>query len=425
MAKNNIITVTCFGIEIGRIGLDENQQKTYFQYNADFLNNDVFLNIFPNHSIVKKTSQTQVYNKFNNDTFKGLPPFIADSLPDVFGNIIFKTWLEANNKNLNQITVLEQLAYVSNRGMGALAYHPSKEISSNTAINLNEITSLVKEVLNSKNDLKANALNAEALLNVFKIGSSAGGARPKILISENKTTGEIIPGDIEYAKDFNHYLVKLSIDEEENFNKELVEYAYYKHASFLGIEMMPSHMIEDKHFCTTRFDRQNGEKKHILTVSGLTGWDFKDPVQSSYENIFDLGLYLKVPYQDIEQLYKRMVFNVIFCNADDHLKNHSFIFNKNNNAWNLAPAYDITYPFNPLFNYKRKTRALSINNKRTDLSMKDLLHIAEKYTIKQAQNIIANTLNSIGIWVNTATEIGVPSKIMERIKKDFVVFDTK
>jgi len=418
MAKNNIISVYCFGKEIGRLGFDENQVKSFFQYNPDFFKND-FLNLFPNTSLVKKTNNTQVFSSYNNETFKGLPPFIADSLPDVFGNIVFKTWLEANNKNFKQISVLEQLAYVSNRGMGALEYQPSIEIASNNSINLDEITSLLKEVLDTKKEVKASALNSDALLNIFKIGTSAGGVRPKILIAENKQTGQIIPGDIEFSNDYHHYLVKLSLEEELGYNKEMVEYAYYLHAKFLGIEMMPSHLIDNKHFCTTRYDRQEGGKKHVLTASGLTGWDFKEASVSSYENLFDLALYLKVPQKDIEQLYKRMVFNLVFCNADDHLKNHSFIFNEHKNIWNIAPAYDITYPFNPLFNYKRMSRALSINNKRIDISLKDILLIAEKYTVKNPKSIISNTLDSISVWEKTSIELGISTIVIDSIKKEF------
>lgn len=151
------------------------------------------------------------------------------------------------------------------------------------------------------------------------MGTSAGGARPKLLISENNETGEIIPGDIGYSNAYKHYLVKLSLND-ESYNKEVIEYAYYKMAIATGIEMMPSKLINDKHFTTLRYDRQNGTKQHVLTASGLTGWDFQKPENSSYENLFKLTLDLKVPYNEIQELFKRMVFNLVFANIDDHLK---------------------------------------------------------------------------------------------------------
>jgi len=273
---------------------------------------------------------------------------IADSLPDVFGNIIFKKWMESGSKEFNQISVIEQLAYVADRGMGALEYRPSKELPQSSSIDLTEIITVLKEVLQAKDEQHESRLNHEALLNIFKIGSSAGGARPKILISEHKTSGEIIPGDLNHSSEYNHYLIKLHLDDELGYSREVVEYCYYLTANHLGITMMPSKLIEQKHFATLRFDRQNGQKKHILTATGLTGWDYQSPKDSSYENLFELALFLKVPHRDIEELFKRMVFNVVFFNSDDHLKNHSFIYDEEQDKWNISPAYDITYSLNPL-----------------------------------------------------------------------------
>ena len=147
--------------------------------------------------------------------------------------------------------------------------------------------------------------------------------RPKILVSENKANGELIPGDLIISEDYNHYLIKLAVDENQAYSKEKVEYVYYQLATQIGIEMMPSKLIADKHFATLRFDRQHGKKQHILTASGMTGWDFQKPDNSSYDNLFKLALDLKLPHKDIQQLFKRMVFNLVFANIDDHLKNFS------------------------------------------------------------------------------------------------------
>lgn len=418
MSKNNIINLFCFGQEIGRLGFDENQNKSFFQYSPEFLKDTNFLNLFPETGIIKRINQTQVFSTFNNETFRGLPPMIADSLPDIFGNIIFKKWLESTNKNFNQISVLEQLAYVADRGMGALEYKPSKEIPISTTIDLTEIIEVLKEVLSTKENVTASQIQSDALLTIFKIGTSAGGARPKILISENISTGEIISGDINYSSAFNHYLIKLSIDD-IGYSREVVEYCYYLTAIHIGITMMPSKLIDQKHFATQRFDRQNGVKKHILTASGLTGWDFKDPENSTYENLFDLALFLKIPHKEIEELFRRMVFNVIFFNTDDHLKNHTFIYNEVQDNWNLSPAYDLTYSLNPLLKFSKISRALSINNKRIDININDILKLAEEYTIKNARNIIIETQDAINFWITKSTELGLPTKIVDSIKKDF------
>jgi len=421
MATNDIISLYCFDEEIGKIGFDEDRNTSTFQYHPDHLKSGKYSNLFP--FIFKKTPAAQLFNKYNNESFRGLPPMIADSLPDVFGNIIFKAWLEANHKDFEKISVIEQLAYVANRGMGALEYRPGKKIKKNVSINLDEITEVLSQVLEQKHHTSGAQLDSAALLNVFKIGTSAGGARPKILISQHKETGKIIPGDLEYSAEYNHYLVKLSLpDQEHPYSRETVEYCYYLTAIELGIEMMPSRLIEGKHFATMRFDRQNGKKKHILTASGMTGWDFKDPEVSSYENLFELALNLKVAPRQIDELFKRMIFNVIFFNVDDHLKNHSFIYEEQDNEWRLSPAYDLTYALNPLIRILKASRAMSINGKRKEINLEDLLTIADKFTIKKAKQIIESVQNAIPRWLEHALALGIPEKIISEMQKDFITF---
>ena len=342
---------------------------------------------------------------------------IADSLPDMFGNLIFKTWLESNG--FEKITALEQLAYLANRGMGALEYEPIAHIPRNTSINLDEIITVLKKVMRQKSNTISDGMDTGALINIFKIGSSAGGAQPKILISENKKSGKIIPGDVEYSNQYHHYLVKLHLDDEHRYNKCLIEYSYFLTAQCLDIEMMCSKLIDNKHFATLRYDRQNGGKQHTLTASGLTGWDFRNPQISSYENLFNLANYLKVPHHDIHELFKRMVFNVVFANADDHLKNHAFIYNEISNEWQLAPAYDMTYSLNPILNYKKSSRALSINNKRVDINREDLLKIAKENTIKNPKSIIDKTVQAIAYWQQQAQIAGISDKIISNMKRDF------
>lgn len=214
--------------------------------------------------------------------------------------------------------------------------------------------------------------------------------------------------------------MKLSLDE-GNYNKEAVEYAYYKMATAAGITMMPSKLIIEKHFTTVRYDRQNGTKQHVLTASGLTGWDFQQPDNSSYENLFKLALDLKEPYNEIQELYKRMVFNLVFANIDDHLKNHSFIYEKNSDKWNLAPAYDITYPLNVDLNYHKVSRALSINNKRDKIKLKDLLALAEEYSIKNPKGIIEKVQKQISEWPRISEELNIPAYVVEKISRDFKI----
>ena len=415
MPRDKIIDVVAFGQEIGKLGYDIDQGKSFFQYNPEFLESGKYSKLFP--FIFKRTKPAQVFTEYQQDTFQGLPPVIADSLPDTFGNIIFQEWLTA--RGIQKVTPLQQLAYVADRGMGALEYRPVKELPNSSSVNIDEIITILEKVLKIKEDTSGAALDELSLLNVFRIGTSAGGARPKILISEHKKTGKIIAGDREVSEDYNHYLVKLHIDDSDGYNKEKVEYAYYLLAQEADIEMMHSKLIENKHFATLRYDRQQGEKQHVLTVTGLTGWDFKSqPENSSYENIFKVALALEVPHKDLKQLFKRMVFNLVFRNVDDHLKNHSFIYNKESNSWNLGPAYDLTYALNPQFTFKTTSRALSINGKRTSLTIKDVLTIAEEFSIKNPKGIIEEVQVLIPRWLALATELEIPENIINAIQKE-------
>lgn len=417
MAKNNIIELHGFGREIGRVGYDENRKASFFQFNPAFLKEDNFSNMFP--MVLRRMEQVQVFYKYNNSSFKGLPPPVADSLPDMFGNLIFKTWLENTNKNFEQISVLEQLCYVGRRGMGALEFLPAKKIPAGSTIDLEEIVEIIRLVLENKTNAKGKSLDTESLLNIFKIGSSAGGARPKILVSRNKKTGDIIPGDLEQSAEFDHYLIKLGLEAKEGYSREIIEYIYFLLCSEAGINMMPSELVDQKHFATLRFDRINGQKKHVLTACGISGMNFEDPIVSSYENLFELAEHLKLTPIEIEQLFRRMVFNVVFCNHDDHLKNHAFIYNEIENKWNLSPAYDITFSLNPLVNFTRTSRALSINGKRTDITQVDMKTVAEKFTIRKAGSIIDEIQQLTGRWTSLASEYNIPKKIASEIQKKF------
>jgi len=418
MATNDIINVKLFGHEIGRIGLNENEKRSSFQYNPEFLRSNELLNIFPKTGIIKRIPHVQLFSQFDNETFKGIPPQFADSLPDMFGSIIFKAWLDT--KDQNNISVIEQLAYVANRGMGAIEYSPSKKLPLNATINLTEIIDVLKDVLGLKKSRYQKDLSSQALINIFKIGTSAGGARPKILISESKKDGKVIPGDIEFSDKYNHYLVKLALDEEDNYHREIIEYCYYLTLHKVGIRMMDSKLIDDKHFATLRYDRQNGEKQHILTASGMTGWDFKSPNESSYENLFKLCSFLKVSHAQIEELFKRMVFNLIYGNTDDHLKNHSFIYDRESDDWQLSPSYDVTYAMNPLIDFKKSSRALSVNGKRNKIDRSDILKIAEDFTIKNPEGIIKEIQSQKSDLLKLFKRYGVPKKISDSIAKRLV-----
>lgn len=414
MAKNDVINVRIFEQEVGKIGLDLDRGRTSFQFHPDFLSKGKYVGIFPPTRIIRSVSQVQVFDQYNTETFKSLPPPFADSLPDVFGNMIFKAWLESSGRD--HITVIEQLAYVSNRGMGAFEYYPSQKLKTQADINLDDIVEVLKQVMDTKKSIRSTQLNTEGLFNIFKVGTSAGGARPKILISKNKKTGQIISGDLAYKEDYDHLLVKLAV--KDLYPREVIEYCYYLSATQAGITMMDSNLIDGKHFATKRYDRIDGEKKHVLTTSGITGWDFKSPENSSYENLFKLCSFLKVPHGQSDELFRRMIFNLVFANTDDHLKNHSFSYDREEQRWFLSPAYDITYALNPLTDYKYTSRALSVNSKRNAITVDDVIQIAQDYTIKNPKGIIKEVQAAIPTLQRNLKEHDVSDRVVRSMMKN-------
>ncbi len=415
MNNNESIKVKLFGEEVGIIAYNADKAKTYFQFHPQFLESG--LNAFP--FVLKKTPVTQVFSIYNTPTFKGLPPMFADSLPDAFGNLILNKWLDSREGGQARLSPIEQLAYLSNRAMGALEYEPHKVIPEYGEIGLTNIQNILTKVLQSKENTAQTSLDEAGLFGILKIGTSAGGARPKIIVAEDKQTGVLLPGDTLTSEKYNHLIVKMYLpDIDKDFNPSKLEYAYYLMAIDSGLDMMPSKLIENQHFATLRYDRVNGEKIHTLTATGLTGWDFKSSDNSSYENLFQLALALKVPHQSIEQIFTRMVFNVVNANIDDHLKNHSFQFNPKSNSWKTTPSYDLVYPINPFAKYTRLERAMSINGKRNNITFDDIMAIAKKQGVRKPLKIIS-TINKVSQnWTTYAEKAQIDEPTLLAIAKD-------
>ncbi|GAB1856334.1 type II toxin-antitoxin system HipA family toxin [Flavobacteriaceae bacterium MHTCC 0001] len=414
------IEVCIFDIKVGVLAFDKEKSISYFQYYPNFLEPESYLNIFPIG--IKKTPMVQKFKTYNT-VFNGLPPQIADSLPDDFGNRIFNEWLKLKKVDIKAISPVYQLAYLSKRGMGALEYIPGLELrkKENQTIDFDKITGVLNIIMDSKRDYNEIQLDDLSLLNIYHLGTSMGGARPKVVVSEHRITNQIIPGDVTFSNEYNHYLVKLNLGK-DSYNKELVEYAYYKMATCVGLDMMPCKMIDGKHFATLRYDRINGEKVHVLTASGISGYSFRDPEMSSYENLFKIANKIKIPPADMDALFRRMVFNFTFKNVDDHLKNHSFIFDRKTNKWRLSKSYDINYPLDALNKYLNSPHALSLNKKRVNINITDLMLMADLYGIKNPNKIIKEVNKGICLWDEIAEALHIPTRVKDAIKKDFTNF---
>jgi serine/threonine-protein kinase HipA len=365
-----------------------------------------------------------------NITFKGLPGLLADVLPDKYGSQLINAWLAQNGRPENSLNPVELLCFIGNRGMGALEFEPIQFKSNQTAftIEMDNLVHITQEVLNNRQEFETNLNEDEqkALLDILKIGTSAGGARPKAIIAYNEKTGVIKSGQSKAPKGFNHWLIKLDGVSDSQFGASTgygrVEMAYYLMAKACGIEMMECRLLEENgraHFMTQRFDREDGDiKHHIQTFCAMQHFDFNNVTSYSYEQLFQTMRLLRLPYPQAEQLFRRMVFNVMARNCDDHTKNFAFRLRRTSD-WELAPAYDICHAYRPGSEWVSQ-HALSINGKRNNITKDDLLTIASSMNIKKAVAIIQQISAVIDNWSDFAAQTDVARPLKEAIQSTLV-----
>jgi serine/threonine-protein kinase HipA len=383
--------------------------KVYFQYSPEFLNTNIAL------SPLLMPLENKIFNfderTYNPQTFKGLPPMIADSLPDDFGNKMLLQWLISKNISQNVLNPLEKLCYVGKRGMGALEYEPSLEReTSESEVDIADLLEIANAVYFRKENETA-PLNDyhSSLSTLLRIGSSVGGARAKALIAINEDTQEIKAGDILQEGNFKYCLIKFDGlkdgKEIEPNGFGILEYIYHKMAVDSKITMTCCKLFTENgrsHFLTERFDRKNGKKIHIQTLCALAGIDFRQPNLIGYEDIFRILNYLNMDYAEKEQIFRRMVFNVLSFNHDDHTKNFSFMYD---GSWKLTPAYDLTFTYNP-HSFWLKNHNMNINGKNNCITKDDILTVGEKFGIKKSEMIFLEIKEKISLFLDYAAQYG-------------------
>jgi len=365
-----------------------------------------------------------------SDTFRGLPGLLADVLPDRYGNELINLWLAQQGRPLNSMNPVELLCFIGTRGMGALEFEPTtlNETKRTFSIEIDSLVEIAKKLLSEKESFVTNlkADDEKAILEILRIGTSAGGARPKAVIAYNERTGEVRSGQTNVPKNFEHYLIKLDGVSDIQLGQSLgygrVEMAYYNMAKACGIEMMPSLLLEESgraHFMTKRFDREGeSTRHHIQTFCAMKHFDFNQVTSYSYEQLFQTMRELKLDYQAAEQMFRRMVFNVAARNCDDHTKNFAFRL-KQNSKWELAPAYDICHAYKPEHKWVSQ-HALSINGKRKDVTKEDLLVIGSSIKNKKAEAIIDEIGDVVSNWKKFADEVKVAPKLRDVIDATLV-----
>ncbi|MAZ36551.1 MAG: toxin HipA [Crocinitomicaceae bacterium] len=422
--------VKIWGKTVGAILWDEQQQLAVFEYENSFLDLgwDLSPIMLPINTSRRVFSFPELRRQRNNefDTFRGLPGLIADALPDKYGNQLINTWLAQQGRKADSVNPVELLCFLGSRSMGALEFEPANlaRKQSSFTLEMDSLVDIARKMLSQKEGFVSNidASEASAIKELISIGTSAGGARPKAVIAYNKETGEVRSGQAKVSKGFEHWLLKLDgvsdvqLGDTEGYGR--VEMAYYYMALDCGIEMMPSKLLEENgrvHFMTKRFDRGEGNvKHHTQTWCALKHVDFNEVASYSYEQLFQTMRELRLDYQAAEQMFKRMVFNVLARNCDDHTKNFSFLLKKEG-KWELAPAYDICYAYRPGSIWVSQ-HALSINGKREDITLEDFIAVGKSMNIKRAKGIIAEVQETINNWDYFSKKAKVDSEKSTLIK---------
>ncbi|MCR9154088.1 MAG: type II toxin-antitoxin system HipA family toxin [Bacteroidetes bacterium] len=417
-----------WGKRVGAVTWNENDGTASFEYDPDFI--ETGLDLSPIMMPLGESRNYRFPDHRNTTTFKGLPGMLADVLPDKYGNALINQWLVRHNRPANSINPVETLSFIGERAMGALEFEPivPKVKSQSLKLEMNDLIDITSKILSGRQDLltKLQPDEEKALQAILKIGTSAGGARAKALIAFNKETEEIRSGQANAPKGFEHYLIKFDGIEDEQFGTSSgygrVEMAYYKMALDAGIEMMESDLLEENgraHFMTKRFDRVHGKGKiHVQSFCALRHYDFKDIDIYSYEDLFETMRLLVLPYPQAEQLFRRMVFNVIARNCDDHTKNFAFTMDKNG-EWSLSPAFDLCHAYRPSSTWVSQ-HCLSLNGKRNNIERSDLLEVAKKMNIKKASEIIDQVDQVIGRWKEYADEQKVDPDLRDAIDSTLV-----
>ena len=412
---------------VGAIAYDRNTGLSSFEYAPSFLMYkwDISPLKMPVENAEKKIFSFPELR--DSSTFKGLPGLLADILPDKYGNAMINAWLSKNGRPANSLNPVELLCFIGKRGMGALEFEPVAPPIKNSAskIELDGLIRIAGEILAGRQNFNTNisADEEKALLDILKIGTSAGGARAKAIITFNAETQEIRSGQAETPKGFTHWLIKFDgvSDQQMGITNGYgrVEMAYHLMAKDAQIEMTECRLLEENdraHFMTKRFDREHGTGKlHVQSFCAIAHYDFNDVVDYSYEQLFETMRMMLLPYSDAEQLYRRMVFNVMARNCDDHTKNFAFIMDKSG-TWKLAPAFDVCHSYRPGSAWVSQ-QSLSINNKRQGITREDLLAVANKMNIKKAANIIDQVREAVGKWDHFASQANVEEGLKIAVRK--------
>ena len=415
------IEVQLWGMHIGSVALDPAYGYYAFAYTPEFAATG--LQPAPLHMPVR-AGEVYLFTELPEATFKRLPAMLSDALPDDFGNALINRYMAEQGIAAQDVSALDRLAYMSSRAMGALSFKPARGPSRQipTAIELRALVEQARQALTgyASDDEHTNA----ALRSIIEVGSSAGGARAKAVIAWQPQTGEIRSGQMDAPEGFEHWLLKfdgMGQDQElgstQNYGR--IEYAYHLMARAAGLHMSDCRLLKENgraHFMTKRFDREGkSTRHHMQTLCAMAHLDYKKKGSNAYSQLFSTIVQLGLPYEDLEEAFRRMVFNVMGRNCDDHSKNFSFLLRQGSRAWQLAPAYDVSFAHNPNGEWTAQ-HLLSVNGKFKGFAQADLLAEAERFGVGTARRVIEQVRTAILKWPDFAQQAELPEAQMADIQ---------
>jgi len=427
--KVDTAIVKLWGDTVGAVSWLDDRAYGIFEYDQDFLSKG--LDVSPIHMGLDDARNGDgkfSFPSLNKDTFLGLPGMLADSLPDKFGNSVIDAWLSRNGRDSSSFSPVERLCYTGERGMGALEFSPAVmgKYDASVPVEVSELVEVAQEIMHQRNILDvrldgSEQNNANAILDILLVGTSAGGARPKAVIAMNNE-GDVRSGQAPAPKGYEYWLLKfdgvtdLELGEPSGYGR--IEFAYYLMAKAAGINMMPCRLLEENgraHFMTKRFDRLSGKKQHMQTLCGIAHYDFNMAGAYSYEQAFAVMRKLRLSKAEATEQYRRMLFNIIARDQDDHTKNISFLMGPDG-KWKLSPAYDVIYSHNPAGKWTNQHQ-MSVNGKRDHFTKEDLLSVGESISLSRPAEIVDEVIAVVDRWPEFAKDAGVKKEAVIDISK--------
>ena len=410
MITTKILKVFLWGREIGRLSIDLRRNLPYFEFNPEWVG--LGYDISPLDISIKQPQILRpIFGNMEKKIYQKLPPFLADSLPDAWGNELFEQWRKQQGIKLGEITPLDKLAFIGRRAMGALEFQPeTSNLQSMENVNVKALIDLANQIYQQREYAHIDPSQSLTMQALMAVGTSAGGRQPKAIIAINRNTGEIRSGQVSDLDGYDYCILKFGMKERSTAELEM---SYYEMAVNAGINMMPCWLMDvegENHFVTKRFDRDGNKKLHMQTLAALY------PEADSYERLLWVCRKMRLPEHDSEEVFRRMVFNILANNTDDHVKNFSFLMDEQG-RWSLSPAYDLTYIFDMGGYLPEKRHCIMIHGKYVDIMLDDVMAIAEENGIRKAENIIHAVAETVGSFRHIASKYSVREQWISAIER--------